>query len=148
MELKRKQGVLRKRFGFRLLVCLASIIGSVVYLIHDDVSKPIWGVILGLCGSALVWALVELFDFVIQTHHQYESERNVFWGFVLDYFRMMKEKQLPTAKRRKQNLCPTRALSETGPKSAPVSATAGYFLRYSRSSVRLTGICTASRMEK
>ena len=91
MELKRKQGVLRKRFGFRLLVCLASIIGSVVYLIYDDVSKPIWGVILGLCGSALVWALVELFDFVIQTHHQYESERNAFWGFVLDHFRMMKD---------------------------------------------------------
>lgn len=91
MEFKRKQSVLRKRFGFRLLICCASLLGSVLYLACDNKAEPIWGVVLGLCGSALVWALVELFDFVIQTHHQYESERNACWGFVMDHFRDMKK---------------------------------------------------------
>lgn len=90
MEFKRKQNVLRQRFGFRFIVCLASLIGSGLYLMCENTSEPLWGVILGLCGSALVWALVELFDFFIQTNHQYESERNAFWGFTMDYFRKMK----------------------------------------------------------
>lgn len=72
MEFKRKQTVLRQKFWFRFAVCAASIISGFLYLILND-NTSFWGMIVGICGSALVWSLVELFDFFIHTFYQYES---------------------------------------------------------------------------
>lgn len=89
MEFKRKQSVLRKRFWFRLIVCIAALLGSFWYLTPGEKSD-VWTVIIGVCGSAMVWALVELVDFFVQTHYQYESERNTYLGMLTEYFCKMK----------------------------------------------------------
>lgn len=89
MEFKRKQSVLRKRFWFRFIVCIAALLGSFLYLTPGQKSD-VWTVIIGVCGSALVWALVELVDFFVQTHYQYESERNTYIGMLTEYFCKMK----------------------------------------------------------
>lgn len=90
MEFKRKQKVLRQKFIFRVLICIVSLICSMLYLRFNDDSS-LWGMIVGLSGSALVWSLVELFDFFIQTYFQFESERNVFLGITVGYFCKMKK---------------------------------------------------------
>ena len=90
MEFKRKQTVLRQKFGFRFLVCILSLFGCCLYLKHNEQCPLLWGMILGLCGSALVWALVELIDWVIHTHYHYESERNSFYFLQENYFQKMK----------------------------------------------------------
>jgi hypothetical protein len=56
MEFKRKQSVLRKRFWFRLIVCIAALLGSFWYLTPGEKSD-VWTVIIGVCGSAMVWHL-------------------------------------------------------------------------------------------
>ncbi len=89
MEFERKQAVLQQRFWFRAIVCIVSLAGSVLYLIFND-NTSFWGLTIGICGSALVWSLVELFDFFVQTYYQYESERNTFWGVVMEHFSRMK----------------------------------------------------------
>lgn len=89
MELKRKQNVLRNKFWFRVVICLCSLLGSALYLAFKS-STELWTIITGVCGSALVWSLVELVDFFVQTHYQYESERNTFFGIVTNHFSKMK----------------------------------------------------------
>lgn len=89
MELKRKQRALRQKFWFRVGVCAVSLAGVVLYLgLNND--SALWGTVIGICGSALVWALVEIFDFFIQTAYQYESERNMFWRIKSECFGKMK----------------------------------------------------------
>lgn len=90
MEFKRKQNVLRQKFWFRVSVCILSILFSISYIVCSGKSV-VWGVIIGICGSALVWSLVELVDFFINTFYQYESERNTFLGLVFEYFSKMKQ---------------------------------------------------------
>ena len=91
MEIKRKQKVLRCKFWFRFFICLASLISCSCYLFFGN-NSHIWSVIVGISGSALVWALVELFDFFVQTHHKYESERNLFLEILTDHFSEMKSR--------------------------------------------------------
>lgn len=90
MEFKRKQKVLRQKFWFRFIVLAFSILGSYLYVKYND-KTDLWGVIIGICGSALVWSLVELVDFFVNTFYQYESERNEFFGFVFEYFKKIKQ---------------------------------------------------------
>lgn len=89
MEFKRKQNVLRHKLGFRVAVCIVSLIGTLLYLRFND-NTSLWGMLVGLSGSALVWSLVELFDFFIQTFFQFESERNAFFGITIEYLCKMK----------------------------------------------------------
>ena len=85
MEIKRKQNVLRNKFWFRITICLLALTTSIIYLLLKNDSH-FWSVIIGVSGSALVWALVELVDFFIQTQYRYESERNTFLGIITDSF--------------------------------------------------------------
>lgn len=89
MEFKRKQTALRQKLSFRIIICVLSLLGSGLYLFLND-NTSMWGVIIGICGSALVWSLVELFDFFVQTFYQYESERNIFLGLLSNDFGRMK----------------------------------------------------------
>ncbi len=89
MEIKRKQNVLRNKFWFRIAICLLAFTTSIIYLFLNNDSH-FWSVIIGVSGSALVWALVELVDFFIQTQYRYESERNTFLGIITDSFCKMK----------------------------------------------------------
>lgn len=91
MEFKRKQKVLRQKFCFRVIVCVLSLIVSVIYLKCNDNINNLWSVIIGVSGSALVWSLVELVDFFVNTFYQYESERNILFGFVFEYFGKIKQ---------------------------------------------------------
>lgn len=89
MEFKRKQRVLRNKFWFRIIICILSLLGIAFYLLYK-INTSLWSIIIGVCGSALVWSLVELVDFIIQTHYQYESERNTFFGIISNHFCKMK----------------------------------------------------------
>ena len=89
MEFKRKQTALRQKLSFRIIICVLSLLGSGLYLFFND-NTSMWGVIIGICGSALVWSLVELFDFFVQTFYQYESERNAFLGLLSNDFGRIK----------------------------------------------------------
>lgn len=79
MEQTRDQRVLRQRFWFRLLVLLFSVASCILYGIFNSYSPTVWGVILGLSGSALVWSFVELFDFFVEIYRQFTSERSQFF---------------------------------------------------------------------
>ena len=78
MELKRKQKVLRNKFLFRVFVCIFALVGSALYLLPKK-DSDLWTIIIGACGSALVWALVELFDFFVQ---RYLAGRNYWFNRV------------------------------------------------------------------
>ena len=79
MEQRRNQRVLRQRFGFRLFVLLLSTAGSILYGVFNSYWPTVWGIILGLAGSALVWSFVELFDFFVEIYQQFTSERSQFF---------------------------------------------------------------------
>lgn len=89
MEFKRKQKVLRQKFGFRVIVCIAALVVSGLYLKQNS-DLPIWGVVIGVCGSAFAWSIVEIFDFIINTFFQYENERNDFFKFTTNYWGKIK----------------------------------------------------------
>lgn len=76
MQRKLLQKVLRKQFWFRSAVLLISLIGFVLYVvINCDWWLKIDDLVLGICGSAFVWSLVEIFDFFVKTYSRYCSER-------------------------------------------------------------------------
>ena len=78
MERKRRQKALRQKIDFRVLVLLLSIILICLYFKNAEKNPAVWGAVLGLSGSACVWAAVEIVDFYIDTYFQYVSERNSF----------------------------------------------------------------------
>ena len=78
MEQKKNQKVLRLRFWFRLVMLSVSTAACTLYCIFNSDWPTGWGVILGLSGSAFVWALVELFDFFVETYRQFTIERSQF----------------------------------------------------------------------
>ena len=67
MERNCYRSALRARFLFRLAVLTLSIVACVAYLGFHAYRPVVWGIILGLAGSALVWAFVELIDFFVET---------------------------------------------------------------------------------
>lgn len=73
------QHVLREQFCVRIFIGALSATGCILYIKFNIYKPSFWGVILGLCGSALVWSFVELIDFIIKTFHQYNLERNDFF---------------------------------------------------------------------
>lgn len=91
MELKRIKAVLQKRFLFRAVVFILALLGCVGYVFLQKYNNVVWSFILGISGSALVWAAVELFDFFVQTYHQYCKERAAFLIMTNEYFSKVKE---------------------------------------------------------
>lgn len=85
MEQKRVQKMLREQFGFRLFVFVAAGAGCIWYGIVDNQASAIWGIVLGIAASALVWALVELFDFFVTRYHQYCIERSAYIMMITRY---------------------------------------------------------------
>lgn len=87
MQRKLLQKVLRKQFWFRSAVLLISLIGFVLYVvINCDWWLKIDDLVLGICGSAFVWALVEIFDFFVKTYSRYCSERAEYLLNIQNYF--------------------------------------------------------------
>ena len=91
MEGNQYQKALRTRFLFRLAVLALSIAACVAYLWFHAYRPVVWGVILGLAGSALVWAFVELIDFFVETHVQFVAERNRFFIMVQEYWHQLRQ---------------------------------------------------------
>lgn len=91
MEQKRIRSVLRKRFFFRASVLIMAVLGCIGYAANYKANDPLWGIVFGLSGSALVWALVELFDFFVQTHHQFCLDRSNFINMLEEYFSKTKD---------------------------------------------------------
>lgn len=90
MEHKRMKAVLQKRFWFRAIVFILALLGCVGYIFLQKFNNVLWSFIFGISGSALVWAAVELFDFFVQTYHQYCTERAAFLIMTDEYFSKVK----------------------------------------------------------
>ena len=86
MEQRRMQRVLREQFGFRVFIFLVAFVGCVGYLLYNEQDTIIWGFVLGIAASALVWALVELVDFFVNTFQQYCLERSSFILMISGYW--------------------------------------------------------------
>ena len=101
MERERVQRVLRQRFGFRFGILFLSMLAcGVYYFCSDSWKSELSGIVLGLFGSALVWAFVELFDIFVETNHRYVNERRDFiimtehyWDELADVFCCVDESQ-------------------------------------------------------
>lgn len=91
MERNCYRSALRARFLFRLAVLTLSIVACVAYLGFHAYRPVVWGVILGLAVSALVWAFVELIDFFVETHVQFIAERNRFFIMVQEYWHQLRQ---------------------------------------------------------
>lgn len=91
MERNCYRSALRARFLFRLAVLTLSIVACVAYLGFHAYRPVVWGIILGLAGSALVWAFVELIDFFVETHVQFIAERNRFFIMVQEYWHQLRQ---------------------------------------------------------
>lgn len=89
MEQKRNQKLLRQQFWFRLLVLISLIAGCVLYGFLNIYSLALWGIVLGVSGSALVWSFVELIDFFVKTYQQYTNERNQFFIMVENHWKQL-----------------------------------------------------------
>lgn len=90
MEQRRVQCVLRCRFWFRFSIFIISLIICIAYLKFYSCNPAVWGFILGLSGSTLTWAFVELFDFFVETYHQFASERSQFFLITEDYWSQLR----------------------------------------------------------
>lgn len=101
MEQKRMQNMLREQFGFRIFIFLIALLGCIGYGLYGKQAPVIWGIILGAAASALVWALVELFDFFVSTYHQYCLERSAFILMVTGYWSNIR----PLLSRKTQEIC-------------------------------------------
>lgn len=91
MEQERKQKDLREKFFFRAAVFLISILICLLYGLFNENNSSIWGVALGLAGSALVWAFVEIVDFFINTNEIFEEERSEFFGMIETHWSELKD---------------------------------------------------------
>ena len=91
MEQERKQKVLREKIIFRSGVLLLSVVICILYILYNKYYPAIWGVALGIAGSALVWSLVEIVDFFINTDEVFEEERSQFFGIVETHWSELKD---------------------------------------------------------
>lgn len=91
MEFIRKQKVIRQRFAFRMIVFFLSSLCCVLYAFYSLGSPQIWGIVIGISASALVWSIVEICDFFINTYYEYETERSAFLKITTMYFSKIKD---------------------------------------------------------
>lgn len=78
MEQMRIQKMLREQFCFRVIILAFAGGACILYGGLGSQASNGWGIVLGIAASALVWALVELFDFFVSTYHRYCLERSQF----------------------------------------------------------------------
>lgn len=82
MEQQRIQNVLRFQYGFRVFVLILSVL-FICKSLDNQVENEFF---LGVGVSAFVWALVEIFDLVLKTISQYQTERNAFFIMTEQYW--------------------------------------------------------------
>ena len=86
MKRQETQKYLRNKFAFRVLVIMLVIFCFVLLVRHINCSEIVTNLLLGICGSALVWGFVELFDFIVDTIEAYKKQRDNLLGIVLQHF--------------------------------------------------------------
>lgn len=78
-EIKKK---LRDRLYFRFIVITTAVICVLIsYFLSGSecsVCKTVKDLLLGIAGSAFVWSIIELFDFMINIYDEYKGQRDKF----------------------------------------------------------------------
>lgn len=85
------QNKLRKKYKFRIIVFVISVFISILFIPYNTVSPALWGVLLGIGGSGLTWALFEFFDLSLNVYEEYSREFYDYFSNVNDHWTKIKK---------------------------------------------------------
>ena len=109
MKMITTQRMLRAKVCGRLIILILSIFVLITTFCCDNyLSSEIEGFLYGISASALVWAVVELYDFYVDTLQAYIDQRDDFLGILVKHFSALRK--LSNVK--KHVLIDTKAIAE------------------------------------
>ena len=92
MKMITTQRMLRAKVCGRLLILILAIVILLLTFYCDNYfSADMDGLLLGISASALVWAIVELYDFYVETLQIYIDQRDDFLGLLVKHFSALRK---------------------------------------------------------
>lgn len=92
MKMITTQRMLRAKVRGRLIILISAIFILLITFCCDNYfSADIDGFLLGISASALVWAIVELYDFYVETLQTYIDQRDDLLGLLVKHFSALRK---------------------------------------------------------
>ena len=92
MKMITTQRMLRAKVRGRLIILISAIFVLLITFCCDNYfSADIDGFLLGISASALVWAIVELYDFYVETLQTYIDQRDDLLGLLVKHFSALRK---------------------------------------------------------
>lgn len=92
MKMITTQRMLKAKVCRRLIILISAIFILLITFCCDNYfSTNMDGLLLGISASALVWAIVELYDFYIETLQTYIAQRDDFLGLLVKHFSALRK---------------------------------------------------------
>lgn len=92
MKMITTQRMLRAKVCGRLSILILAIVVSIVtFCCKSCLPKTMDGFLYGISASALVWAIVELYDFYVETLQIYIDQRDDFLGLLVKHFSTLRK---------------------------------------------------------